>query len=228
MTLIDYREQRIARRAPDPRYEARLANARAVVAIVMAVYFISLVGMIVYLSSSRTMLLTPHDPLLWSAAKISFLATSGAILLGYLKTVWSIVPVSRRVAIWFLGKVMAPGLFFAAMMGLWAWLAANVYVTHKTWGGHMEHGAVLMVIEGPVITHRGRPNVEAHLLNRPGLDVFFTIDQADAKLLRHWHDPGYIDEPACLTVPVQWTGYAIRSEVTTDTPLPKGSVSTCS
>ena len=194
----------------------------------MAAYFITLVGMIVYLSSSKTMLLTPHDPLLWNSARIAFLATSGAILLWYLKTVRSVAPLSRRVATWFLGKVMAPGLFFAAMMGLWAYLAANVYVTHKTWGGHVEHGAVLMVVEGPVITHRGRPNVEAHLLNRPGLDVFFSIDEADAALLRHWHDPGYIDEPACLTVPVQWAGHAIRAEVTMNTPLPKGSVSTCS
>jgi hypothetical protein len=209
------------------RYEERLARARGIVAIVMSVYFVTLVGMAVHLSSN-TMLLTPHDPLLWRAAKVAFLATSGVILLWYVQTITKLRPISWRVALWFLPKVMVPGLFFAGMMGLWAYLAANVYVTDRTWSGHVEHGAVLMAVDEPMITHHGRPNVEAHLLDRPGQGVFFTIDEADAQLLRHWHDPGYIDEPACLTVPVQWAGYAIRSEVTTDTPLPKGSLSTCS
>jgi len=153
---------------------------------------------------------------------------SGAILLWYVKTIYGLSPMSWRVALWFLPKVMVPGIMSGAMMGLWAYLAANVYVTDKTWSGHVEHGAVLMVVLEPMITHHGQPTVEARLRDRPGQDVFFTIDVADAQLLRHWHDPGYIDEPACLTVPVQWVGYAIRSEVTTDTPLPKGSLSTCS
>ena len=215
------------RQAANERYEQRLAKARAIVAVVMSAYFITLVGVIVHLSSN-TMLLTPHDPLLWQAAKIAFFGTSGAILLWYVKTIYGLWPMSWRVALWFLPKVMVPGIMSGAMMGLWAYLAANVYVTDKTWSGHVEHGAVLMVVLEPMITHHGQPTVEARLRDRPGQDVFFTIDVADAQLLRHWHDPGYIDEPACLTVPVQWVGYAIRSEVTTDTPLPKGSLSTCS
>jgi len=121
-----------------------------------------------------------------------------------------------------------PGLFFAAMIGGWAYLAANVYVTARTFGGDdVEHGAVLMAVE-PGGSYNGRPSVHAHLINRPGRDVFFTIDDADANLLRHWHDPGYIDEPACVTVPVQWVGYAIRADATPDTPLPRGSISACS
>ena len=214
-------------RLSNPRYEERLAKARVIVAIVMLVYFVTLVGMIAHLTSN-TMLLTPHDPLLWASARTAFLITASAILLWYLKTLSDLWPISWRVASWFLGRVMVPGLTFSALMGAWAWLAANVYVTDRTWGGRVEHGAVLMVVDEPMITHRGRPNVEAHLMDRPGRDVFFVIDEADAELLRHWHDPGYIDEPACITVPVEWSGYAIRSTITTETPLPKGSLSTCS
>jgi hypothetical protein len=209
-------------------YKPRLIGPRATVVVTMSVYFVTLAAMAIYLMSSRTMLLTPRDPLLWSAAKMAFLATSGPVFIWYVRTVSRISGVSRRGAIWFLGRVMGPGLFFAAMMGIWAYLAANVYVTANTWGAHIDHGAVLMAVEGPVITHRGRPMVEAHLLDRPGRDVFFTIDEADAQLLRRSHDAGYIDEPACLTVPVQWSGYAIRAEVTMNQPLPKGRVSTCS
>ena len=214
------------RQAANERYEQRLGKARAIVAIVFSIYFVTLAGMAVHLWDN-TMLLTPHDPLLWKAAKIAFIATSAAILLWYVQTVRSLPVTSWRVALWFLPKVMVPGLFFAGMVGLWAYVAANVYVTDKTWSGHVEHGSVLMVIHEPWITHRGHVNVEAHLIDRPGQDVFFALDDSDGELLKHWHDPGYIDEPACITVPVQWTGYAIRSEVTTDTLLPKGSVSTC-
>jgi hypothetical protein len=209
------------------RYNERLATARGIVAIVMSVYFVTLFGMIIYLSSSNTMLLTPHDPLLWLAAKSTFITVAGAWFVWYVKTVWNTPRIAWRVVVWFFPKVMIPGAFFGAMMGGWAYLAANVYVTAKTWGGHVEQGKVLMVAE-LWVSHYGRPTIHAHLINRPGQDVFFTIDEADAKLLQHWHDPGYIDEPACVTVPVQWAGYAIRAEANSDTSLPKGSISTCS
>jgi hypothetical protein len=208
------------------RYEERLSIARGIVAIVMSVYFITLVGMIVHLSSN-TMLLTPHDPLLWFSAKCAFLSVFAAWMISYVKTVRDKARADWRVAASLLRQVLFVAVSSGAMMGVWAWLAANVYVTDKTWGGHVEHGAVLMRINEPWITHRGHVNVEAHLIDRPGRDVFFAVDDSDGELLKHWHDPGYIDEPACITVPVQWAGYAIRSEVTTDTLLPKGSVSTC-
>jgi len=216
------------RQAANARYNERLAATRGIVAIVMSVYVITLVGMLVYLSSSRTTLLTPRDPLLWRCAVIGFFGTACAILLWYVKTIADNAPISRRVALWFLCRIIVPGLFFAAMIGGWAYLAANVYVTARTFGGDdVQHGAVLLAVE-PGGSYSGRPIVHAHLINRPGRDVIFTIDDADANLLRHWHDPGYIDEPACVTVPVEWVGYAIRAEASPDTPLPRGSISACS
>jgi hypothetical protein len=213
-------------RPSDERYEKRVASARAIVAVVMSAYFVTLVGLIVYLSSPDTVLLTPHDPLLWLAARIAFFGTSGAILLWYVKTISNISPMSWRIALWFLPKVMVPGLFFGAMMGFWAYLAANAYVTAKTFGGTVHHSAVRMVVE-PGASLRGRPTVHAHLINRPGQDVLFTVAEGDEQVLQHWHDPGYIDEPACITVPVQWSGYAIRAELRWGAPLPAGSVTAC-
>ena len=215
------------RQAAAERYDERVAAARGMVAMVMSVYFITLVGMIVYLSSSSTMLLTPHDPLLWRSAKIGFLGTSGAMLLWYAKTIGDRWPISWRVALWFFQKTMIPAVFFAAMIGLWGWLAANVFVTARTFGADVHHGTVLMAAE-PWVDYHGQPRIHAHLINRPGQDVFFTIAEADKKSMDEWYRPGVPEDAACVTVPVEWSGYAIRAEVRSDQPLPRGSVTGCS
>jgi hypothetical protein len=207
--------------------QKRVASARSTVVVVTSVYFVTLFVMIIYLLSSRTMLLTPRNPLLWLAAECAFFPVFGAWLLSIAKTFRKVPSVSWRVAASFLPRMLFVAFMAGVMAGFWAYLAANVYVTAKTWSGPIEHGSVMMVVKEPMITHHGRPTVEAHLLGRPGLNVFFALDEADAQVLRHWHDPQYVDEPACLTVPVQWVGYAIRTETSGDEPLRKGSLSRC-
>lgn len=208
------------------RYEQRVASARAGVAIFTSVYFVTLFGMVTYLWSPTT-LLTPHDPLLWLSAKCAFFAVVGVWLLWYANTVrekaWGI----WGVAAWFLPRVLFTAIGSGAMMGLWAYLAANVYVTAKTWGGHIEQGAVLMAAE-PAVSFHGRPAIYAHLTDRPGQNVLFTIDPADKKSMDEWYEPGVPENAACVTVPAEWAGHAIRAEANSDTPLPKGSVTGCS
>lgn len=209
------------------RRSEKVDRARGIVVIITSVYFVTLIGMLIYLSSSHTTLLTPHDPLLWLSAKCAFFATLAAWSVGYFKTVWDNAWGAWRVVASFLPGWLFVAFGSAAMMGVWAYLAANVYVTQKTWGGHVEHGAVLMVAE-PWVSHHGRPAIHAHLINRPGQDVYFMIADADKKSMDQWYRPDVPEDRACVTVPVEWAGYAIRAEVTEDDILPPGSVTGCS
>lgn len=210
----------------DAEFAQRVASARAGVAISTSVYFVTLVGMVVYLSSPRTTLLTPDDPLLWLSAKCTFFSVVGVSLFWYVKTVREKAPGAWLVAASFLPRVLFTAIGSGAMMGLWAYLATNVYVTAKTFGGHTEHGAVLMAAE-PAVSFHGRPAIYAHLTDRPGQSVLFTIDPADKKSMDEWYEPGVPENAACVTVPVEWAGHAIRAEANSDTPLPNGSVTGC-
>lgn len=216
--------------AADPmeaaRRDKRIAKARVIGTIMMVAYFTTGAGMAAYLFSSHTTLLTPFDPLLWLSAKIGFFAVSAAWFGSYAKSMWQLWMRSRRVFAWFFPKVVFTGLMSGVMMGGWCYLAANVYVTAKTFGGVVQRGAVLMIAR-PDVSFHGHPTVEARLMNRPGRVVVFTIDEADKKSMDQWYRPGVAEDTPCVTVPVEWAGRAIRSEVTMDDPLPPGSVSGC-
>lgn len=209
------------------RREERIAKVRVIGTIIMVAYFITGAGMAAYLFSSHTTLLTPFDPLLWLAAKLGFFTVSISCLGSSAKSMWQLWMRSRRVFAWFFPKILFTSLMCGIMMGGWCYLAANVYVTSKTFGGVVHHGTVLMIARPSVSLH-GHPTVDARLMNRPGRVVTFTIDEADKRSMDQWYRPGVPEDTPCVTVPVEWAGHAIRAEVTMEDPLPPGSVTGCS
>jgi hypothetical protein len=209
------------------RSRQRADVARSVVAIVISVYFVTLAGMAIYLWSSKTTLLTPSDPRLWLAAKFGFFATFGGMAVWFIALTWNISLGAMRLASRIVVGWVVSWLTFGVMIGGWCYVAANVAVTALAFSGNVHHGAVLLAAE-PAVSFHGRPAIYAHLTDRPGRVVLFTIDEADQKLLEEAHEPGVPDEPACVTVPVEWSGNTIRAEATSDRPLPAGSISACS
>lgn len=213
--------------APDGQSrEDAVAAARGKVAIVVSIYFITLVGMALYIASLPTTPLSPPDPRQWICAKLAFFAAGALTLLWCIVASWKTPILPSRP-----GLQAVPGFLMIAatiggLVGGWVYLVTEVAIIHATSSLPVRHGTAILSVKRDGV-REGWQRVRGQLRGQSGREVTFLIGPADLAAMDAARNPDGPDKPSCLAVPAEMAGTAIRADAREDTLLPPGSIRPC-
>jgi hypothetical protein len=217
-TLAEERKERSAEKA---RAKGR----------VWAYFFMMLIvsGAIMMMSeiANPTTLLTAADPRIWLAAQMGFFFAPVAVLLIFAKALWNAPRITSNVAfvVILLTLLSTPGGLFT---GAWAYEAAKLYVTHKTFGsGEVQRKVELFKILRGRTKRNGEYNLTVAIPYNGDKQVTFTVDPTDFSLFEQQDELDRRLLKLCLAVPVEKAGGAVRADAVYGSAIRRGSARPC-